>query len=340
MKRKEILFLACLAAICLVFNAAQADGSLTAAEISALITSYLSPMGEHHGEPLPAWLEAYLRGEAVEIVKDTPAPGTEEPQPAATPAQGAAPAANSAAPTVYAFSVGDTLLSGTGVSGARIDVQWPDGTAGTGSVVSGKWAFTAKGAVAAGGVVSVTQTEPGKGPCPPVVFTIDGAMTGRPQVLAMFVGDEALCGYGIPGAQIDVVWPGRGTGRAFVDNRGEFRIVAPNGITAGGTVAVTQTVLGKKPSTAFSLKVEMPKSERLAVDAFARGDATLSGAGVTGATITVVWPGDIDDSYTTIRDGRWSVPAPSGLAAGAVVYIVQVEPGKSVSEKSSVVVGR
>lgn len=106
-------------------------------------------------------------------------------------------------------------------------------------------------------------------------------------------------------------------------------------VTAGGIIMVNGRELSE-----FKPQNTRLQSERPVISSIEEGDTVVTGTGIPGAAITVLFPDGTQANTTVDTDGQWNVPVPaaSGLHAGDTVYAGQTVPGLGPSDNASFVV--
>ncbi|MBF0779278.1 Ig-like domain-containing protein [Streptococcus cuniculi] len=170
-------------------------------------------------------------------------------------------------PLINPVTEGGTTVTGVGVAGATVTVTFPDGS--TVDVVVGKdntWSVTAPAPLTLGQVVSAKQLVEGKDPSSSVDVTVvpkTAEVSANPIIHAMFVGDVAVTGKGVPGASIIVTFKDRTqvTTKVGADGTWAVQVPATATLAKGDNVSVTQIEPGKKVSAAVDGTVLAPSEK-------------------------------------------------------------------------------
>lgn len=163
----------------------------------------------------------------------------------------------------------------------------------------------------------------------------------RKQSMQPTVGDfdntmTIISGTGVPYARITVAWPD--------DTLSVYEPVMLTGYwgieTAAGKwkvgdkISVIQQETNMQPSEPRTITV-VEQSPQPVVNPLKVGDAQITGAGVSGASISIQSGAGFNGSATVARDATtWSYDIPEGitLSAGSVVRLYQKVPGKTQSD--------
>ncbi len=299
-------------------------------------------------------------------------------------------------PTVDDITEGDRTVTGKGQPGATIEVTFPGGKKGTGTVDgNGDWTVNVPSDVdlVAGNEVDVTQKAPGFETSEPVRKTV----SGRPAVIKSTEKTSRNVtrndGTRRVGDTLEYTITVKNIGPAkslwmnvvitdLLPSEVDFVTgsVMINGAAAGGAAsynATTRTLtvnLGNIPggvtkavtfravindtaynktfiNTAIVDGAEVPeiivppvvvdRSKAPSIDEVNDGDTVITGTGIPGATITVLYPNSTLTSVVTVgTDGKWSANVPSSiiLQLGQVVKATQTEPGLDPSLPAEAVV--
>ena len=268
--------------------------------------------------------------------------GKQPSAPVTTDAKDAAKA-TSAVPVVKPIAAGATTVSGTGVVGATITVEDPDGNSHTTKVsADGTWQVDLGQAAQAGTTLTVSQQEDGKNRSNELTVTVQEAdkeeESAEPTVEDVKAGDKVVSGKGQAGATITVKDPDGNTYTTTVDQDGNWSVDLPE-VKQGEELTITQQKEGKEPASTTVTVQEADKEEESAkptVDDIKAGDKVVSGKGQAGATITVKDPDGNTYTTTVDQDGNWSVDLPE-VKQGEELTITQTEDGKAPTSISTTV---
>lgn len=222
--------------------------------------------------------------------------------------------------------MGSTVVSGTGISGALVEVVLDGATLGTTLAGGeGNWTLSVF-PLPVGGRVSARQIVAGVASAfspqvtvvsPPPPPTINGPLVA---------GSTAVSGTGIPAALVEVLVNASSLGTATVNQGGTWSLtVSP--LAAGSVVVVRQVAGGV--SSAFSVPMIVltppgPPAVDLPVIA---GSTALSGTGAPGATVEVFVDGGPAGTAAVGTTGRWVLALDTGLVAGQVIQVRQTVAG-------------
>ncbi|MCL2057568.1 MAG: Ig-like domain-containing protein [Oscillospiraceae bacterium] len=248
-------------------------------------------------------------------------------------------------PNIDPITAGDSLVTGQGVPGASIVVTWPNNGGSTTVTVraSGNWTATVPTSVTlvAGDVVIAVQNETGKLPSEPATEVVGGVPSGKsdtPDINEIFAGDRTVTGRGAAGSRIQVKFPNNEVVDVTVNANGVWQAAVPASVDleAGDIVYAQQTTGTNEPSEwAQRTVVDRPardRSDTPNINPIDKDDTSVTGEGVPGARIEVLWPDNTTTATTVNNRGNWIVTVPnSGLEPGDVVTAVQIEPGKDPS---------
>ena len=110
-----------------------------------------------------------------------------------------------------------------------------------------------------------------------------------------------------------------------------------NSVVVDGTDGVNGDDLSKGATDGNGQTV-VGRSAAPTIDPITEGDATVTGTGVTGATVRVTLPGSSTPIDVTVTGGVWSVTPTQALVVGQVVTAVQIQPNLDPSASVSATV--
>lgn len=166
-------------------------------------------------------------------------------------------------PEINELYEGDIVVSGTGEPGAEIEVGFdtdgdgePDEFVTTTVDENGNWSVLVPDGVTLeeGDVVTAVQTEDGKVPSDPaeeiVAADNKSEQSEKPDIGTIRPGDDTVSGTGVPGAVVIVEFPDGSQVTAVVDEKGNWTVDVPDGVTlsADDNVTAIQIEPGKTPS--------------------------------------------------------------------------------------------
>ena len=257
-------------------------------------------------------------------------------------------------PDVDVIYEGERTVTGRGTPGSLIEVRFPGGQVVTTTVgEDSKWSVGVPQGVslAAGDLVFARQTTDPKSPSRWARNTVRPlTKSEKPIINPIKEGDSTVTGKGVPGAEIEVTWPGGGKSTTTVGGDGTWSVKVPDNVKLkkDDTVRAVQTERerGKGPSDPVTATVgaaDAPgESSQPKVDPVTEGDRRITGEGVPDSEIIITWPDGSDSKGKVDPDGKWSVDVPDGidLGPGDRISVVQVEKGKSPSAPVVVIVAR
>ena len=293
--------------------------------------------------------------------KQKPDAGTQNPQDngAETPQD------KSETPTVNPVTEGDTTISGTGKSGAKIHVKTSKGLiiGENIDVKDGKWALNIPEGIKLeqGDVVLVDQEEEGKDLPGQTSTVVKGKKNDnnpqqkleKPTINEVTEGDQTISGTGEPGAKVNILKIGNNVTDGVpldrdVDVKEDGKWSATIDATkfkAGDTILAVQKKDGKvsKPTEIKVIGI----SKKPEINLVKEGDKVITGRGVPGAKI------DLGRKYkdseerdilatdiTVDKNGDWKVTIDAKkFKAGDKIYAHQTETDKKISELTEVTVG-
>ena len=135
-----------------------------------------------------------------------------------------------------------------------------------------------------------------------------------------------VTGTGVPGSTVTVTWPDTTTSDAIVDYNNTWTATPTTPLVVGDTVSAIQTTPGMLPSDPATELVQQASDAPVFDDAF-EGDTAVTGTGVAGSSISVVWADGANSGGTVAGDGTWSVTSPIPLVFGDVITAYQTTTG-------------
>ena len=166
------------------------------------------------------------------------------------------------APKITAPKAGDKKITGTAESGAKVEVELPDGTkVETTADQEGNWtAEVPKGKEPKEGeTVKAVATVEGKTPSDEATATTgkaDEEKSEAPTINPVKVGDTKISGTAKPNAIVNVTYPNGDVTETTADEQGNWSVDAPDGLAEGQTITAISTEGGKTPSDAAETKVK------------------------------------------------------------------------------------
>lgn len=150
---------------------------------------------------------------------------------------------------------------------------------------------------------------------------------GAPLVDPVKPGDKEITGTGEPGATVTITYPDGSTQDVLVDENGTWKATVPADITlvSGNTISVTQTDKSGNTSDKTIVKVSDNAPAAPVVNPIYEGDTTISGTGLPGATVTIIFPDGSRQQVLVGDDGKWQVTSRQTLKAGDVIQAFQAD---------------
>lgn len=259
----------------------------------------------------------------------------------------------SAQPTIQPATEGDSAVIVSGVPGASITLRLNGTAVNSANVGSGGEAvFSLPGGatLAAGDILSATQTEPNKNPSRQVNYTVPALdnVTAPPSIHLTRAGDQAVYVSGIAGATIILSVNGNMFGRQVVstDNVATFDFTSTT-LEEGDVLSATQTEPNKYQSEPHEVVVQsqiivevssLPEPETIYP-----GNSTITLRGKPGATIIITIEDTIVISSLMPAEGigefSLSDHGVEQLLYGMKLTLTQVEVGKEPSPTRVLIVG-
>ncbi|MBC2258052.1 Ig-like domain-containing protein [Listeria booriae] len=232
-----------------------------------------------------------------------------------------------AAPTINSLTTDDVVARGTGITGAVVTITIGSATY-TGTVVNGNYAIEIP-KQAVGTVVYAKQTLFNQTSSNAQTTVTQGSVSA-PTINAVTTDSTTVTGTGINGATVTVKI-GDQEYPATVAN-GTYSVTIPK--QAFGTEITAKQSLGGKTSDAASTTVTQGAVSNPTINAVTSNDTTVTGSGITGATVTVSVGGQ--DYSGTVTNGAYSITIPK-QAAGTEIKAKQSLNGKTSGSVSTIV---
>lgn len=234
----------------------------------------------------------------------------------------------------------EKTVTGTGIPGAEITVNGPDGPLCVVVVEEdATWSCTFPEKQQPGVDITVTQQENGKTPSEPVTETIPvPGQTDAPVITSVTPG--SVSGTGVPGAVIDITGPnGENLGSTEVGTDGTWSVPFEPELAPDTVIKAVQTAPELRPSDPSTGTVPKPgQSQKPGVETVT--PETGKGTGVPGAGIEITDPetGEVLCETEVGTDGTWEceIPADKAPEVGTSVDVIQKEGGKTPSEPETV----
>ncbi|MBC1373254.1 hypothetical protein HB847_12825 [Listeria booriae] len=234
-----------------------------------------------------------------------------------------------AAPTINSLTTEDTIVRGTGITGAVVTITIGSSTY-TGTVTNGEYAITIP-KQAAGTVVNAKQTLNDKASSSVSTTVTQGAIAA-PTVSAVTTDDTTVKGTGLAGATVTVTI-GSSDYTGTVATNGTYSITIPK--QAFGTAITVKQALNGKTSANASTTVTQGAVAAPTVSAVTTDDTLVKGTGIAGATVTVTI-GSTPYTGTVAANGTYSITIPK-QAFGTAITVKQALNGKTSANASTTV---
>ncbi|MBC2240318.1 immunoglobulin-like domain-containing protein [Listeria booriae] len=234
-----------------------------------------------------------------------------------------------AAPTINSLTTEDTIVRGTGITGAIVTITIGSNTY-TGAVTNSEYAITIPKQVA-GTVVNAKQTLNDKASSS-VNTTVTQGSIAAPTVGAVTTDDTTVKGTGLAGATVTVTI-GSNNYTGTVATNGTYSITIPK--QAYGTAITVKQALNGKTSANASTTVTQGAVAAPTINAVTTDDTTAKGTGLAGATVTVTI-GSNNYTGTVAANGTYSITIPK-QTAGTVISAKQTLNGKTSSAVNTTV---
>ena len=244
------------------------------------------------------------------------------------------------APAINDVTEGDKYITGTGTAGDTITVYLEDGDAQIGKPVvvddNGTWKVkVGRTAIYVGDRIYAVQSKDGVESDRAYTTVKAEETVTAPKINDVTEGDATISGTGKAGDTITVYLEDGDTqiGQpVVVDDNGNWSVeVGDANLTAGARVYAVQSKDGVVSDRTYTTVKAKETVDAPAINDVTEGDATISGTGKAGDTITVyLEDGDTQIGQPVVVDdnGNWSVEVgDANLTAGARVYVVQSKDG-------------
>ncbi|MBC1553034.1 hypothetical protein HB901_09950, partial [Listeria booriae] len=234
-----------------------------------------------------------------------------------------------AAPTINSLTTADTIVRGTGITGAVVTITIGSNTY-TGTVTAGEYAITIPNQPV-GTVVSAKQTLNNK-TSGSVNTTVTQGAIAAPTINGVTTDSTTVTGTGLAGATVTVTigsTPYTGT----VAANGSYSITIPK--QAFGTAITVKQTLNNKTSANASTTVTQGTVAAPTVGAVTTDDTTVKGTGLAGATVTVTI-GSTPYTGTVAANGSYSITIPK-QAFGTAITVKQTLNNKTSANASTTV---
>ncbi|MBC2069048.1 beta strand repeat-containing protein [Listeria booriae] len=234
-----------------------------------------------------------------------------------------------AAPTINSLTTEDTIVRGTGITGAIVTITIGSNTY-TGAVTNSEYAITIP-KQAAGTVVNAKQTLNDKASSS-VNTTVTQGSIAAPTVGTVTTDDTTVKGTGLAGATVTVTI-GSNNYTGTVAANGTYSITIPK--QAYGTAITVKQALNGKTSANASTTVTQGAVAAPTINAVTTDDTTAKGTGIAGATVTVTI-GSNNYTGTVAANGTYSITIPK-QPFGTAITVKQALNGKTSANASTTV---
>ncbi|MBC1795834.1 hypothetical protein HCA55_03805 [Listeria booriae] len=233
-----------------------------------------------------------------------------------------------AKPTIGAVTSNDTMIYGTGVSGATVTATIGSSTY-QGTVEYGSYIIYGIPKQPAGTVIYVKQSKDGKTSDSASTIVTQGTIN-PPMINTVTTDDTTVKGTGMNGATVTVKI-GSAEYTATVAG-GEYSVTIPK--QPVGTEITAKQALNGVTSMDATTRVIQGTVAAPTIDAVTTDDTTVKGTGINGATVTVKIGSD--EYEATVTDGKYSVTIPK-QAVGTEITAKQSLGGQTSSEVKTTV---
>ncbi|MBC1800129.1 Ig-like domain-containing protein [Listeria booriae] len=234
-----------------------------------------------------------------------------------------------APPTISGVTSNDTMIYGTGISGATITATIGSETY-QGTVVSGSYIIYDIPKQPAGTVIYVKQSKDGKTSDSVNTIVTQGTVY-PPTINTVTTDDTTVKGTGVNGATVTVKI-GSDEYTATVTG-GEYSVTIPK--QPVGTEITAKQALNGVTSMDATTTVIQGTVAAPTIDTVTTDDTTVKGTGINGATVTVKIGSD--EYEATVTDGKYSVTIPK-QAVGTEIKAKQALGGQTSSEATTNVI--
>ncbi|MBC2195758.1 immunoglobulin-like domain-containing protein [Listeria booriae] len=233
-----------------------------------------------------------------------------------------------AKPTIGAVTSNDTMIYGTGISGATITATIGSSTY-QGTVVDGSYIIYGIPKQPAGTVIYVKQSKDGKTSESASTIVTQGTIN-PPMINTVTTDDTTVKGTGMNGATVTVKIGS--TEYTATVTGGEYSVTIPK--QPVGTEITAKQALNGVTSMDATTTVIQGTVAAPTIDAVTTDDTTVKGTGINGATVTVKIGSD--EYEATVTDGKYSVTIPK-QAVGTEITAKQALGGQTSSEVKTTV---
>ncbi|MBC2147324.1 Ig-like domain-containing protein, partial [Listeria booriae] len=233
-----------------------------------------------------------------------------------------------AKPTIAGVTSNDTMIYGTGISGATVTATIGSSTY-QGTVVDGSYIIYGIPKQPAGTVIYVKQSKDGKTSDSASTIVTQGTVY-PPTINTVTTDDTTVKGTGVNGATVTVKIGS--TEYTATVTGGEYSVTIPK--QPVGTEITAKQALNGVTSMDATTTVIQGTVAAPTIDAVTTDDTTVKGTGINGATVTVKIGSD--EYEVTVTDGKYSVTIPK-QAVGTEITAKQSLGGQTSSEVKTTV---
>ncbi|MBC6298583.1 immunoglobulin-like domain-containing protein [Listeria booriae] len=232
-------------------------------------------------------------------------------------------------PTINGVTSDDTTVTGTGITGAKVTATIGS-TTYEGTVENGAYTITIP-KQAAGTTISVNQSKDGK-TSESVSTVVTQGTVSAPTIGQVTTDDTTVKGRGIPGATVTVTIAGQER-TATVDVNGDYSVTIP-AQAVGTEITAKQTLNGKTSDSVSTTVTQGGSIAAPTINAVTTDSTTVSGTGISGATVTVTVGGQ--DYTATVENNRYSIDI-AKQPIGTIIRAKQTVSGKTSSSVDTIV---
>ncbi|MBC2187816.1 Ig-like domain-containing protein, partial [Listeria booriae] len=233
-----------------------------------------------------------------------------------------------AKPTIAGVTSNDTMIYGTGISGATVTATIGSSTY-QGTVADGSYIIYGIPKQPAGTVIYVKQSKDGKTSESASTIVTQGTIN-PPMINTVTTDDTTVKGTGMNGATVTVKIGS--TEYTATVTGGEYSVTIPK--QPVGTEITAKQALNGVTSMDATTRVIQGTVAAPTIDAVTTDDTTVKGTGINGATVTVKIGSD--EYEATVTDGKYSVTIPK-QAVGTEITAKQALGGQTSSEVKTTV---
>lgn len=221
---------------------------------------------------------------------------------------------------------GSTLVGGTGVPGALLDVQVNGQAAGMGIVEANGQFGVPVPTLAAGAIVQAIQTLNGIASMPSASVTVL-PLPPAPVLKAPLVEDMTIImGTGVPDAKVEIFINTIFASQGIVQMDGTFAVTIPP-LVGGQEITAKQTVAGVTSNPSQPITVVQTPAPPVITTPVVAGSSSVAGAGQEGATVEVFLDSTSIGTGAVNAMGLWNITLGSPLIAGQEVQARQTING-------------